>query len=267
MPTKEQKPSTTAIVKFDPVLEVFTKQSAIVVALKKQEIQLVANLLKLLAVPAKDRNQEWIDSLDLCINRGKDWVDQMSEAFEPFREAAHSAHKLVVKTINENIDDVNGKVAAAQSAKILAVDAARRERDKRQAEIDAEQRRINQQRADEEARLARKAGADKQAQLEIKETILSTPAPIVEAKIQAPSGTTLRKIWDVDPTKYDLWALVKAAAKDKSLLPLLDPNWKNLRGRAVEGKEAAIIPGFNVRYKLAGTESWTVVKQGESDAK
>src|SRR5208283_2220058 len=87
------------------------------------------------------------------------------------------------------------------------------------------------------------------------ETILAAPvtapAPVVAPTFNRVKGLGHRENWcaEEDPTTGGLWALCKAIAKNKSLLPLVEANMPALNAQARSLKTAMQIPGFKAVNK------------------
>lgn len=251
---------TTALARTNISLNLWIKKAALAKKLRKQASELVVSMnghMKL-----KKRDQAWVDTAKKTLDASGSVYKDISAVFKKFKQEADLAHKEVIATEAEYLGEMV-KVSRLLKTSIADVlDEAEKERQRKQAEIDAKQRELNEQNAKESAKVARSAGADKMAIADIKQSIHETPAPVVAAKIEAPSGTVRSKLWGIDQDDYDLPALVRAAAADPSLMGLLEPNWTALRNRAIEGKEAMLVPGFRSRWKWAGTDQWNPI--GES---
>ena len=119
----------------------------------------------------------------------------------------------------------------------------------KQADADAEQRRINQKAADDAGKAAKASGADKQTIAQIKENVMMTPAPIVESKAQTVAesiGASLRygytaKIMDL--RKFLTYCLANDAmyATLGQAIPEIE---KTFRKMAADQKESFVYPGI-----------------------
>jgi hypothetical protein len=201
------------------------------------------------------RTQAQLDHAVAMTRVGDAWLEKWFELTDPVKEATNQAHKAAVKMQNDGARVISDKlkILRAGISKFLADVEAERIRE--QNEADAEQRRLNQEEADRVAKLAKKSGADKETVAEIKEQVLATPAPIVRQAYVPPANTSTVTRWDIDRENYDLYelclAIVKFPKAGNHLLTLIEPNFVNLKSRATEGKENAVIPGFKVK-KLVG---------------
>ena len=163
------------------------------------------------------------------------------EYWENIRKPAYAAYQAILAKIREGDEP-------AERAEIF-IKAQIRKWDDEQTRIEQERQRqaqIEAEKVADEERLqaaiyAKDAGA---SQAEV-EAIVSAPMAVVAAPVvpsyQRAAGVSKRENWKAQVN--DLWALVKAAAKDKGLLPYLLPNETALNARARAEKSTLNIPG------------------------
>lgn len=203
------------------------------------------------------RDQDTLDKATALAKLGDQWIENAEAAIDPVVDATHAAHKAAVKMRNDLIAPIAGPLKILKSAIFAFVEKTRREARQKQLDAEAEQNRKNKEDADRIAKAAKKQGADTETVHEIRETVLARPAPVVEPRYDIPQDVSTRTTWDVDREKYDLYALcaaiVKLPKEGNHLLELVEPNWVNLRRRAVSGKESTIIPGFTVKKSTGGS--------------
>ncbi len=75
----------------------------------------------------------------------------------------------------------------------------------------------------------------------------TAPAPVAAPTFNRVKGLGHRENWCAEVT--DLWSLVKAVAKNKALLPLLEANLPALNAQARSLKTALQIPGVRAVNK------------------
>lgn len=205
----------------------------------------------------KITNQDTLDQATAYAKVADAWIEAAEAAVDPVVDATNKAHKAAVKMRNDLISPVLGPLKVLKSAIFLYIDKVNREARQKQLDAQAEQDKKNREEADRIAKAAKKQGADAETVAEIKETILAKPAPIVQPKATAPEEVTTRVTWDVDREAFDLYALCKAIAampkEGNHLLELVEPNWVNLRRRAISGRENTMIPGFTVKKNIGGS--------------
>jgi hypothetical protein len=219
--------------------------------LAKQSKQLLPKL------EIKITNQETLDEATRMANLADQWIENAEALTDPVVDATNKAHKAAVKLRNDLINPVIVPLKALKQSIFSYIDRVNREAKQRQLDAEAEQDRKNREEADRLAKAAVKTGADKETVEEIRDTVLSRPAPIVQPKAKAPENVSTSTRWDVDREKYDLYALclaiVKFPKEGNHLLALIEPNFPALRTRATEGKENAVIPGFTVKKIIGGS--------------
>lgn len=168
-----------------------------------------------------------------------------SDYWAPLRESAWSAYKAVQGRYKE-ADEV-----AAMAERL--VKNSIRKWDETQERIRQEQQRKAQEEAEKKAEeeriqaaiLAGEAGAtdaEINAIIEVPVTVVADPVPDTYLKAK---GVSTREHWVAVVT--DFHSLVKAAAKDKSLLPYLQANQPALNKRAAADRQTLKIPGVLAR--------------------
>jgi hypothetical protein len=205
----------------------------------------------------KITNKKQLDEALEIAALAEQWIENADALTGPVKKATDVAHKAAVKLWNDMRAPVAGPLAILKQTIFRYVEDQKRIERQRQLDADAAQERINRKAADEAAKGAQKAGADKETVAEIRETVLATPAPLVRPKVEIPADVSTRTTWDVDREDFDLYELAKAIAAlpraGNHLLELIEPNFTNLRNRAIAGKETAVIPGFKVIKKTGGS--------------
>jgi hypothetical protein len=205
----------------------------------------------------KIKDQDTLDEAHKWAQAAESWIKTVEATVDPVVDATNKAHKAAVKMRTDILAPISGPLKLLKSAIFQYIDKVNRENRQRQLDAEAEQDRKNREDAERIAKAAKKTGADRETVAAVKEEVLSRPAPIVAPKVAAPETVITRTTWDVDRDNYDLYELVKACAAlpkaGNHLLELIEPNWTNLRRRAVSGKDTALIPGFTVKSKVGGS--------------
>lgn len=164
-----------------------------------------------------------------------------AEYWKPLTGAAWDAYKKIQEKFNE------GDKPAEMAER--AVKTEIRRYDDEQIKIEQERQRKAQEEAEKEAEeerlraaiVAEAAGATESEVQAIVEAPVAVVAAPVEPTYQRTSGISRRSNWKAKIV--DLHALVKAAAKDKSLLAYLEPNQTALNNRAKADQKTLNIPG------------------------
>jgi hypothetical protein len=190
------------------------------------------------------------ESYDRCAEKvldAKAFVKDKTEWFEPIRLLTFGLYQKVLDRRGGIIDRVRVG-AATRDADLKKFERDQEEaRQRLQREAEEKQRREEQERKLEAATAAEAVGLSEQAV----ETILTAPsvapAPIAAPTLQRVKGLGHRENWCAEIT--DLHALVKAVAKDKKLLPLLEANMPALNAQARSLKTAMQIPGVKAVNK------------------
>ena len=164
-----------------------------------------------------------------------------SAYWEPLKSSAYRSYKAILDKFKEGDDP-------AETAE-RAVKAEIRKWDDAQERIRAELQRKAQEEAEkaaEEERLqaaivAEESGASDAEVQAIVEVPIAAVAPPVERTYTRATGVSKRENWKA--VVKDFHALVKAAAKDKSLLAYLEANQSALNARAKADRQTLNIPG------------------------
>jgi hypothetical protein len=154
---------------------------------------------------------------------------------------AYKAYKSVLGKFNEADKPLEDAERTVKSA--IAVWDAEQEHKRQELQRTAE---LAARKAEEEARknaaaVAEDSGASEEEVAAIVEAPILAVAQPVAPTYQRTSGISRRSNWKAKVT--DLHALVKAAAKDKSLLAYLEPNETALNNRAKADRQTLNIPG------------------------
>lgn len=161
--------------------------------------------------------------------------------WEPVKSSAWGAYKAIMAKI-QDMDEPAERAERAVKAEI-------RKWNDEQTRIEQERQRKAQEEAEkaaEEERLraaivAEESGASEAEVSQIVNTPVAVVAEPVAPVYQRTKGISTRENWKAKVT--DLHALVKAAAKDKSLLAYLEPNQTALNNRAKADRQTLNIPG------------------------
>jgi hypothetical protein len=205
----------------------------------------------------KIKNQKQLDQAVEIVKLAEQWIANAEAFVNPVVDATHKAHKAAVQMRKDLTDKVYRPLGMLKVAIFDFVEEGKRVTRQKQLDADADQERINREAAEKAAKAATKAGADKETVAEIRDNVLATAAPLVRSVVEVPEEVSIRTTYDVDREDYDLYALAVAIAKlpkaGNHLLELIEPDFVNLRARAVAGKETAVIPGFKVVKKTGGS--------------
>lgn len=228
-----------------------TEKESVAEQLMKFESEAVTLKTTLDAIEVKDQ-----ESYDLCadkVDEGKKFVKAKTEWFEPIRLLTYGLYQKVL--------DTRGGIIKALDASVTVKDASLKkferekeeERQRIQRELEAKQRREDEERRLQAATAAEAVGLSEQAV----ETILTapdtTPAPVAAPTFTRRTGLGHRENWCAEVT--DFHALVKHVAKNKTLLSLLyeySPKEKtstNLNAQARSLKTALQLPGVRAVNK------------------
>jgi hypothetical protein len=205
------------------------------------------------------RDQVTLDRAAEFVKAADEWIAAVDAIMDPVREATHAAWKAAIKAQTDFKADVEPfRVALKQAINRFIADRNEQARQK-QLQIEADQRKINEQNAQKQAKLAQKAGADATTVQEVRNQVLATPAPIVSSTVAAPKGfATPRTIYGakiVNPRKF-----IEGLLKDGTMFNLMlksdnviDALESELRKLAGMQKEAFEFPGVELTKKAAGT--------------
>ncbi len=172
----------------------------------------------------------------------KNWIDKAKAFFKPIKDATHAAHKTACENERKVIFPVEAALAQTKQSLVQwdnKQEQLRREEEHRlreQAEREAEEQRLA------DAVHAEEMGAAPEQVDAILETPVAITAPVQAAPTyQKSSAVQMRDNWG--GVCDDLFALVKAVAKDKSKIGLLQVNQPALNSMAKALKETMNIPG------------------------
>ena len=208
--------------------------------LKEQALTVMqrAQLVKITDQPTYDAATSLL--LNDIIPFRKKW-----EAYwNPLRDAAYRSYKGI-------LDKFKDGDAPAEAAERQVKAEIRRWDDEQQRKQEEAQRKAQaeaERQAEEErlraAIVAEEAGAsEEEVQGIVMAPVAVVAAPVAPTYAKA-SGVSKRDNWKAKVTDFP--ALVKAAAKDKSLLAYLEPNDQALNNRAKADKQTLNIPGVVV---------------------
>src|SRR5579859_1732125 len=151
------------------------------------------------------------------LKEGNFFLKESSEFVEPIRLITYGLYQKVMETKKRIQSAVDGKLPVLKMG-LLAFE--RKQEDlRRQLEREAneKQRREEEEQRRQSAEAARAVGMDEASVETILTAPSTTPAAAVAPTFQRVAGVSSRENWCAEIT--DLWALVKAVAKDKKLLP------------------------------------------------
>jgi hypothetical protein len=120
-------------------------------------------------------------------------------------------------------------------------------RQRLQREAEAKQRQEEEERRLAAATAAEAVGLSEQGVQTILTAPDTAPAPVAAPTFNRVKGLGHRENWCAEVT--DFYALVKAVAKDKKLLPLLEANMPALNAQARSLKTAMQLPGVRAVNK------------------
>ncbi len=207
------------------------------VELKQEALTVIqrAQLVKITDQPSYD------SATSLLLDEIIPWRKKWAAYWNPITTTAYTVWKGLKEKFNEG--DAPAEAAERQVKQEIRRwdDEQERIRQELQRKAQAEAEREAEEERLRAAIVAEESGASEQ---EIA-TIVDAPVAVVAAPVQATyakvSGISKRDNWKAKVT--DLHALVKAAAKDKSLLPYLLPNDQALNARAKADKQTLNLPG------------------------
>lgn len=209
---------------------------------EQQGIELASRLTAI-----KARDQESYELLASVVLESKEFIKTTTKEVEPFRlityglyQKALDLKKTIQGPVETNLQSATNDLKAFERKQ-------EEERQRIQRELEAKQRAEEEERRLQAATAAEAVGMNEQAV----ETILTAPsvapAPVAAPTFNRVKGLGHRENWCAEVT--DLWALVKAAAKNKALLPLLEANMPALNAQARSLKTALQIPGVRAVNK------------------
>ncbi|HYM34628.1 MAG TPA: hypothetical protein VET48_04480 [Steroidobacteraceae bacterium] len=186
------------------------------------------------------------NSLDSFLTRGREATAQAWQMILPDENL--TVRVQVIWPLRAQLD---AAISLAKQTRAQYLDGIERKRQDDQRKKDDEQRKINEKNAKEAAANAAEHGADRETQKEIAQSVLSTPAPEVAARVQAPSNVTLSYNYGAQVTSFR--ALLTGALSDVMLFNLLDCDkvrWaceSVLRPLATAQKDRFKVPGCELK--------------------
>lgn len=185
--------------------------------------------------------------------KSKNWLKSANDWFDSIQKPAYETYKGILDKRKQVCDPVDRQVAAINRA-LINFDAEQ-ERIRRREQWELEERARKEAEAQKlaDAVHLEETGADE----ETVEAVLSAPVQVTAPMVAAPtyersSAVVYKDNWGGEVT--DLWALIKAVAKDKSKINLLQVNQPALNQLAKALKETMSIPGVRpVNNKVVAT--------------
>ena len=214
--------------------------------LRRYEAQGIDLANRLASVKARD--QESYTLLASVVLESKEFIKATTAAVEPYRQITYGLYIKALdlkKTLQHAVEQ--NLTAASLDLKRFEREQEERERRKKQLEAEAAQKKEEEERKLDVATTAEAVGMSKESVQTILEASSTAPTPVAAPTFQRVKGLGHRENWCAEVT--DLWALVKAAAKNKSLLPLLEANMPALNAQARSLKTALQIPGVRAVNK------------------
>ena len=197
------------------------------------------------------KDQETYTVLAELTITGKAFVKEKTEWFEPIRLLTYGLYQKVLDRRGGIIKGLETSLNTA-SAKLKKFERDQEElRQRLEREAQEKQRREQAEMKLESAVAAEAVGMPAEAVETILAAPVTAPAPVVAPTFNRVKGLGHRENWcaEEDPTAGGLWALCKAIAKNKSLLPLVEANMPALNAQARSLKTAMQIPGFKAVNK------------------
>lgn len=193
------------------------------------------------------KDQESYDRTAEKVIEGKTFVKEKTDWFEPLRLLTYGLYQKVLDTRGGIIKRVEACVILRDRdlKKFERDEEEKRQRLQREAE--AKQRQEEEERRLQAATAAEAVGLSEEAVQTILTAPDTTPAPVAAPTFNRVKGLGHRENWCAEV--FDLHALVKAVAKDKKLLPLLEANMPALNAQARSLKTAMQLPGVRAVNK------------------
>jgi hypothetical protein len=186
-------------------------------------------------------DQERYDKLANLTIEGKAFVKDKTAWFEPIRLLTYGLYQKVLDRRGGILKGLELQLALA-SSDLKSFERKQEElRQRLQREAEEKYRREEEERKLEAAAAAEAVGMSEQAVQTIIEAPVTAPTPVVAPTFNRVRGLGHRENWCAEV--FDFYALVKAVAKDKKLLPLLEANLPALNAQARSLKTAMQIPG------------------------
>lgn len=226
-----------------------TEKESVAEQLAKMEAEAIVLAADLNIIEVKD--QESYDAGAEKVKEAKKFVKDRTEWFEPIRLLTYGLYQKVLDRRGLIVKAVDS-LATIKDASLKTFEREQEQkRIKLQREAEERQRREEEERRLEAATAAEAVGLSEAAIQTILTAPVTTPAPIAAPTFTRAKGLGHRENWcaEEDPATGGFWALVKAAAKNKALLPLLEVNIPALNAQARSLKTAMQIPGFKAVNK------------------
>lgn len=194
-----------------------------------------------MAVIKTIRDQEGYTAAGGLFLEAKGFIKGSTDFVEPIRLITHGLYQKVLDVKKRLQSPVENQLQP------LGNEIKRFEREMEERR-QAEERRLAAEAAKQEEERKLQAAADAES-VGMDETSVQAilcapstmPAPVAAPAFQRVAGMSSRESWCAEVT--DFHALVKAVAKDKKLLPLLEANMPALNAQARSLKTAMAIPG------------------------
>jgi hypothetical protein len=205
--------------------------------LKQQALTVVerAKIIKIADQPSYDAATSLL--LNEIIPFRKRWKDY----WEALRVPAHAAYQGILDKFNEGDKPAEAAEKAVKSEIRRWDDEQERKRQELQRKAQEEAEREAEEERLRAAIVAEEAGASEpEVQAIVDAPVVAVAQPVAPTYAKA-AGVSGRDNWKAKVTDFP--ALVKAAAKDKSLLAYLLPNEQALNNRAKADKQTLNVPG------------------------
>lgn len=207
--------------------------------LETRGLELAARMSTL--VEKKIADQATYDEAAAAMVDYRAFSKESTEYVEPIRSLTYDLYQMVLNR-KKGIQGAPERVGSLLTVEIINFERRQAElQHQRDREVAEAQRREEEERKLQSAAAAEQAGMDKTSVDAILAEPSSAPTPVAPPVFQRAAGVATREAWCAEVT--DLWALVKAAAKNKQLLPLLEANMPALNAQARSLKTALAIPG------------------------
>lgn len=246
--TEQNLVISAEVVPFSAIVISSEKES---VAAKLAELEQRGILLALELEEIKIADQETYDAKSAKLAENKSFVKEAEAFCEPFRALTYGLYQKVMDVKKRIVADSTFQIFPAVN-EILAFERKKAEEERiRQQELEAQQRKEEEERKLAAAASAEQVGMGEQAVQAILNEPSVQPKPVAPPAFTPSSTHVTRDAWQAeeDTANGGLWALVKAAAKDKKLLAYLEPNTMALNGTARALKTAMAVPGFKAVNK------------------
>jgi hypothetical protein len=230
-----------------PLLSVVTSRNREEVAVRIRTLEATALSLVQRMAGLSISDQETYTIVAGLVEEGTACLRESGDFVEPVRVITYGLYQQALdlkKRLQERLEAELKLKKSDLLAWDRAQDVIRQENNRRLRE--------EQEKREEEAKLraavnAEQSGMDEVSVNAILEQPSVTPAPVAAPTYQRVSNVQTRDNWCAEVT--DFYALVKAVAKDKKLLPLLQANLPALNAQARSLKQALVLPGVRAVNK------------------